>query len=97
AQGTAHSMAGLLAHETSFATRRLHLGYRTLTGTLPKLMAATALAAHEFHYSEQTAGLDAGSNAAIHDADGARVDTALYAQANVVGSYLHLIDRAEPT
>src|SRR6056297_4147263 len=30
AEGTAHRMAGLLRLETSFATRRLHLGYRRL-------------------------------------------------------------------
>ncbi len=31
ADGTPHAMAGLLPLETSFATHRLHLGYRTLT------------------------------------------------------------------
>ncbi len=49
ADGTRHTMAGLLPVETSFAKRKLHLGYRqlqSLCGPFPK-----HLRGHEFHYS----------------------------------------------
>ena len=62
ADGTRHEMAGLLGHETSFAERKLHLGYREA-----RLIAASALGpaggalrGHEFHYATVThAGNDA--------------------------------------
>ena len=49
AQGQSHAMAGLLPLTTSFATRKLHLGYRQLMplgGPWTK-----PLRGHEFHYS----------------------------------------------
>ena len=49
AKGQSHAMAGLLPLTTSFATRKLHLGYRQLTplgGPWTK-----PLRGHEFHYS----------------------------------------------
>src|SRR5262249_19412641 len=53
AHGERHAMAGLLGLETSFATRRLHLGYRRA-----RLRSACALGTrgggilgHEFHYA----------------------------------------------
>jgi cobyrinic acid a,c-diamide synthase len=52
AQRVRHAMVGLLGHATSFATRRLHLGYREA-----RLLADGALgragsdARHEFHYA----------------------------------------------
>ena len=49
AEGTPHKMAGLLPLETSFAQRKLHLGYRNLT---PKGgLWSAPLKAHEFHYA----------------------------------------------
>ncbi len=52
ADGTRHAMAGLLGLETSFAKRRMHLGYRLARPhrALPGLEAA-ALRGHEFHYA----------------------------------------------
>ena len=53
ADGTHHAMTGLLGHATSFAARKLHLGYREA-----RLLAAGALGpagaairGHEFHYA----------------------------------------------
>lgn len=49
ADGNRHHMAGLLRLETSFQTRKLHLGYRNL---IPQGGPWTApLKAHEFHYA----------------------------------------------
>ncbi|SON56606.1 Cobyrinic acid A,C-diamide synthase [Hartmannibacter diazotrophicus] len=53
ADGRAHDMAGLLDLETSFAKRRMHLGYRRVElladGVLGK--AGARLNGHEFHYA----------------------------------------------
>jgi cobyrinic acid a,c-diamide synthase len=53
AQGVRHAMVGLLGHATSFATRRLHLGYREARlladGALGR--AGSTIRGHEFHYA----------------------------------------------
>src|SRR3546814_2033060 len=53
ADGQAHAMAGLLGLVTSFAERRLHLGYRRarLLAPLGGMPAGAMLNGHEFHYS----------------------------------------------
>jgi cobyrinic acid a,c-diamide synthase len=53
ADGTHHRMTGLLGHATSFASRKLHLGYREarLIGEGPFGKAGTVLRGHEFHYA----------------------------------------------
>lgn len=90
AQGERHAMAGLLQLETSFADRRLHLGYRSLacdTGPL-----AGAWLGHEFHYATtiRAAGTPLFT---ARDAEGTALpDMGLRAGA-VMGSFAHLIDR----
>ena len=53
ADGARHAMTGLLTHATSFAERRLHLGYRAaiLLQDCPLGAAGTRLRGHEFHYA----------------------------------------------
>ncbi len=53
AQGVRHEMAGLLGLETSFAKRRMHLGYRLAETHAPLAghPANTRLRGHEFHYA----------------------------------------------
>lgn len=53
ADGRSHAMAGLLDVVTSFAKRRMQLGYRRATTLAdgPLGPAGTALAGHEFHYA----------------------------------------------
>ena len=53
AEGQAHTMAGLLPVSTSFAKRKLSLGYRAarLRGDHPLGRAGTVLRGHEFHYA----------------------------------------------
>ncbi len=53
ADGTRHRMAGLLGLETSFAERRMHLGYRhaRLLAAIPGHAAGHRLRGHEFHYA----------------------------------------------
>jgi cobyrinic acid a,c-diamide synthase len=90
-------MAGLLPLETSFAARKLHLGYRrvriTTDGPLGK--AGSLFRGHEFHYA---AILAEGPGAPLfdgEDASGRRLGTTGLANGRVVGSFVHLIDRED--
>ena len=90
--GRRHPMLGLLPVETSFAVRRLTLGYRTLS----PLTAAPwpgRLSAHEFHYStalrEQGAPLFQAA-----DAGGAPLPPMGRRAGAVMGSYAHVISAA---
>lgn len=90
ASGTPHAMAGLLPLETSFATRRLHLGYRTLTaaqGPFPGTWAA-----HEFHYAT-TLQADGPALFSATDAEGTALPPMGLHLGRVSGSFAHLIDR----
>ncbi len=51
--GVRHRMAGLLGLETSFAKRKMHLGYRKadLNDAIPGHSARARLRGHEFHYA----------------------------------------------
>lgn len=74
ADGTRHRMLGLLGLETSFAKRRMHLGYRLARPrqALPGLTSELALRGHEFHYATILTQPDAPL-AAVFDATGAPV------------------------
>ncbi len=64
AEGRTHAMLGLLPLATSFAERRLSLGYRRLTPR-PGAPWTQPLAGHEFHYATITAS---GPGEALFDA-----------------------------
>lgn len=95
ADGTPHQMAGLLRLETSFAKRKLHLGYRDLTPLTGPFKAP--LKAHEFHYAT-TLSAKGQPLFAAKDAEGnALPDMGLsqrHGQACTHGSFAHLIDLA---
>jgi cobyrinic acid a,c-diamide synthase len=95
AGGTAHRLADLLPIETSFATRRLALGYRAvrLAGDGPLGAAGTSYRGHEFHYAT---AVSEGSGAPLFDAADAHGHPlgALGRRAgSVMGSFVHLVDR----
>jgi cobyrinic acid a,c-diamide synthase len=95
AQGIAHSMAGLLPVVTSFAERRLTLGYRSLRLTAGGVIGARGLMfrGHEFHYASI---LEEGPGEALFhaaDAEGRRSFAAGKLVGRVAGSFCHLIDR----
>lgn len=92
ADGTRHPMAGLLPLETSFATRKLHLGYRALScagGPFPARMRG-----HEFHYS--TATVKPGAEPLFTAQTAAGQDLGAMGQriGKVMGSYAHIIASA---
>jgi cobyrinic acid a,c-diamide synthase len=88
AEGVHHAMTGLLSHSTSFAKRRLHLGYRE--AILPD---ATRVRGHEFHYATVTdPGIDA-PYAMLRDAAGAELGPAGGRRGFVTGSFFHAIAR----
>ncbi|MCG6859438.1 MAG: cobyrinate a,c-diamide synthase [Salaquimonas sp.] len=94
AEGQRHTMAGLLKLETSFAERRLHLGYRRLEAG-QGFALGQRLTAHEFHYS--IAQREEGEPLFYaHDALGEDLGMAGLRAGNVMGSYMHVIDRIEP-
>jgi len=94
--GTRHQMAGLLGLETSFAKRRMHLGYRLAQPhvLLPGLPLGTALRGHEFHYATILSQPDPAL-AMVQDATGAEVaETGSWRAtegARVSGTFFHLM------
>lgn len=95
AAGNRHRMAGLLPLHTSFAERRLHLGYRraTLSVDCPLGREGATLRGHEFHYA---AILEEDAKAPLfecRDAAGRPVGPAGTCIGKVMGSFVHLIDR----
>lgn len=96
ADGETHAMAGLLGHATSFAKRKLHLGYRDLTLTQdgPLGPVGTHLRGHEFHYASVTATGHDEPFATATDAYGNDVGEVGGRRGNVSGSFFHAIARA---
>lgn len=96
--GHGHEMAGLLPLVTSFAERRLHLGYRrvTLIEDGPLGRAGAGFRAHEFHYAGETARGAAPSLFEAADGQGQELGAVGCRCGNVAGSFVHLIDHAEP-
>ncbi len=96
AGGARHQMAGLLGLGTSFAKRRMHLGYRraTLAAPMPGQPAGAVLAGHEFHYATILEQPDAPL-AEVRDAQMQIVAETGSRRGQVSGSFLHLISRLE--
>jgi cobyrinic acid a,c-diamide synthase len=92
AEGTSHAMTGLLGLETSFAQRRMHLGYRLaeLAAPIPGYQAGSRLRGHEFHYSTIVAQPDQPL-AMVRDATGATITETGSRRGSVTGTFFHLI------
>ncbi|NQU69513.1 MAG: cobyrinate a,c-diamide synthase, partial [Rhodospirillales bacterium] len=92
--GKNHAMAGLLDLESTFALRKMHLGYRqaTLQADCGLGAASGEFRAHEFHYAnvirEQGAPLFT-----LRDALGEQLGQAGLVSGTIMGSFIHLIDR----
>jgi len=92
ADGVRHEMTGLLGLETSFAKRRMHLGYRlaALAAPMPGHQAGARLRGHEFHYSTILAQPDTPL-AVVHDATGAVIAETGSQRGRATGTFFHLI------
>jgi cobyrinic acid a,c-diamide synthase len=93
--GTRHQMAGLLGLVTSFAKRKMHLGYRlaTLTAAMPGLAPGARLRGHEFHYTTILEQPDAAL-AEVRDANGDIVPETGSTRGHASGSFFHQIAEA---
>ncbi len=98
ADGTRHAMLGLLPVETTFAKRKLHLGYRKvrLRADLPFGRAGMSFRGHEFHYSTILAENRPERLFDPCDAAGHALESCGARRGNVAGSYIHLIDQDGP-
>lgn len=92
ASGTRHEMLGLLPLETSFASRRLHLGYREAQLGIPTPFgpAGMKLRGHEFHYAT-TLSEDGMPLCRLKTATGLDLGPAGLVDGSVFGSFFHMI------
>jgi len=92
AGGTRYQMMGLLGLQTSFARRRMHLGYRLaeLIAGMPGHPQGARLRGHEFHYASIVAQPDPPL-AAVRDANGAEIAETGSRRGHVTGTFFHLI------
>lgn len=102
ADGTRYQMAGLLGLETSFAKRRMHLGYRLARPLhpLPGPLGLSVLRGHEFHYATILSQPDTPL-AAVEDANGEAVPETgscrmMPGGGRVSGTFFHLIAPVSP-
>ena len=97
ASGHTHAMAGLLGHTTSFAKRKLHLGYRSARLLNDGVLGAkgTSVRGHEFHYATLTAAGSDETLAEMHDGEGKPLGNAGGRRGNVSGTFFHAIATAE--
>jgi cobyrinic acid a,c-diamide synthase len=96
ADGISHPMAGLLGHATSFARRKLHLGYReaTLLADSPIGRAGSRLRGHEFHYAALVATCNDEPLVELADGQGQRLGTSGSWRGHVTGTFFHAIAAA---
>jgi cobyrinic acid a,c-diamide synthase len=95
AKGVRYAMAGLLSHATSFAKRKLHLGYRRarLLNDHPLGAAGDLVRGHEFHHATI---VDKGRDdpfVEVTDAQGRPVTETGSRRGLVSGTFFHAIAR----
>ena len=93
ANGVEHKMAGLLPLTTSFAKRKLNLGYRAvrLAASCPIGKKDELVRGHEFHYSSITKQGEAQSIGEVTDANGIALGSAGMIAGNVSGTFFHKV------
>ena len=94
AAGRAHRMVGLLPLATSFAERRLHLGYRSaeLVEDGPLGKKGARFRGHEFHYATVIAEGEGAPLFRVADSVGADHGASGRRRGSVAGAFIHLID-----
>ena len=90
ADGVAHRMLGFLPVSTSFAVRKLHLGYRRLV-PLSGVPWSSGLMGHEFHYASV---IDESAEGKLFKAQNSMCENLAnmgHVRDNVCGSFAHVI------
>lgn len=92
ADGVAHAMAGLLPVETSFAVRKLHLGYRRARWrhAVGFAGAGEASLGHEYHHASIVGGA-AATLAEMEDGNGEALPDAGHRVGRVTGTFFHVV------
>ncbi|CDX52151.1 Cobyrinic acid A,C-diamide synthase [Mesorhizobium plurifarium] len=95
AGGDSHKMLGLLGHSTSFAKRKMNLGYREarLRADCPLGPEGTLIRGHEFHYAQMTATGNDEPLADLADGQGNPLGASGYRRGHVSGTFFHAIAR----
>lgn len=93
AQGAHHRMAGLLGHSTSFARRKLNLGYREATLVKDGVLGARGahLRGHEFHYATVVDGGADAPLASLRSGIGEELGFCGGQRGFVSGSFFHVL------
>ncbi len=96
AAGQRHAMSGLLGHATSFAKRKLHLGYRAARLLCDGVLGCEGaiVRGHEFHYASLTAAGDDEPFAELCDGEGRALGKAGGRRGHVTGTFFHAIATA---
>ena len=91
AEGARHAMTGLLGHTTSFAQRKLHLGYRAarLLADCPIGNAGNIVRGHEFHYATLITADNDEPLVDLADGEGRPLGKAGGRRGRVSGSFFH--------
>jgi cobyrinic acid a,c-diamide synthase len=91
--GVRHPMAGLFGHATSFAQRKLSLGYREARLRCDSMIGAagSVMRGHEFHYATLTAGGRDDPLCDLSDAQGRPLGPAGARRGNVTGTFFHVV------
>ncbi|NGO50539.1 cobyrinate a,c-diamide synthase [Allomesorhizobium camelthorni] len=95
AEGETHEMLGLLGHSTSFAKRKMNLGYRQarLLADCPLGPAGAVVRGHEFHYAQMTAPGSDDRLAELADGQGNPLGAFGGRRGHVTGTFFHAIAR----
>jgi cobyrinic acid a,c-diamide synthase len=93
ADGQRYAMTGLMGHATSFAERKLQLGYREarLLVDSPLGCAGSVVRGHEFHYATLTAAGDDVPLADLTNGQGRVLGPAGGRRERVTGTFFHVI------
>jgi cobyrinic acid a,c-diamide synthase len=96
AQGQRHAMTGLLGHATSFAQRKLQLGYREarMLADSPLGSAGSAVRGHEFHYATLISSGGDAPLADLTDGQGRALGPCGGRRGRVTGTFFHAIAQA---
>jgi len=97
AAGRIHAMVGVLGHATSFAKRKLHLGYRTARLLSDNVLGrkGAILRGHEFHYASLISAGNDEAFAELSDGEGRTLGNSGGKRGRVSGTFFHAIAAAD--